>query len=290
MNAKLLAGALAGTVAALLLAAPAAAGEKAQINQTDPVVVDPAKSYIYFRARKGAVRFLREVDAEERAAYQVERAAAFEKAQAKYAKKLAQWQRSEKEWRAASVTERGRMVRLDKPATLTEATFDYPPPEADNWLTVTAGRRFSEGEAGSSYLVAVEPGTYILYGQITDTPNGPIGTCLCMGSVKFAAPAGKIVDVGEIVYPRVEALKADLEGKLRSRPSHSLSPPDPSAPPPARLAKLPVVAADLRAAGKLPNYFGIEIDRLPAVPGVLAYERDKVVDVKAGGVDSGGRP
>lgn len=285
--AKLLACALLG---ALLTAAPAAAGPKNQINQKDPVVLDPAKSYIYFRARKGAVRFLREVDAEERAAHAAERAEAYNKAHAKYLKKVAQWQRAQKEWNVASDSMRLQMQRPEKPAKLTEETFAYPPPEADNWLTVAAGPRFSEGEDGSSYMIAVEPGTYILYGQITDTQNGPIGTCLCMGSVKFAAPAGKIVDAGEILYPRVEAAKADLEGKLRSRPSHSLSPPDPAAKLPPRLAGLPVVPADLRAAAKMPNYFGIEIDRLPAVPGVLAYERDRVIDVKSGsGVDPGGR-
>ncbi|HLL30213.1 MAG TPA: hypothetical protein VK403_04375, partial [Allosphingosinicella sp.] len=56
---KILAGAL---LVALLPAAPAYSA-KDQINQKDPVVVDPAKSYIFFRSkRKAAVRFLREVD------------------------------------------------------------------------------------------------------------------------------------------------------------------------------------------------------------------------------------
>lgn len=277
IRAHLLAAAL---VAALLPAAASAA--KDQFDDKTPVVVDPARSYIFFRARKAPVRFLREVDARERAAYDVERAAAYEKAYAKYTKKLAQWRKSEAEWQEAPPSVRLRMQRIAKPAALTPETFDYPAPEADNWLLVKGGTRFSEGDEGSSYLIAVEPGTYILYGQITDTQNGPIGTCLCMGSVKFAAPAGKIVDIGEIQYPRVEAAKADLEGKVRSRPSHGLVPPDAAAPRPARLASLPVVAADLRAANKLPNYFGIEIDRLPAVAGVLAYERDRVIDVKVG--------
>ncbi len=272
-------------VAALVAAlSPAAAwAAKDQIDGKTAVVIDPARSYIFFRARKAPVRFLREVDAKERVAYDSERAAAYEKAYAKYTKKLAQWRKSEAQWQEAPASARMRMERTAKRATLTPETFDYPAPEADNWLLVKGGTRFSEGEEGSSYLIAVEPGTYILYGQIADTENGPIGTCLCMGSVKFAAPAGKIVDIGEIQYPRVEAAKADLEGKVRSRPSHSLVPPDAARPRPARLASLPVVAADLRAANKLPNYFGIEIDRLPAVPGVLAYERDRVIDVKGDG-------
>lgn len=284
IRARLLVAAL---IAALVPAASAAA--KDQFDQNAPVVIDPARSYIFFRARKAPVRFLREVDERERAAYDSERAAAYDKAYAKYTKKLAQWRKSEADWQEAPSSVRLRMTRMAKPASLTPETFDYPPPEADNWLLVKGGTRFSEGEQGSSYLIAVEPGTYILYGQITDTENGPIGTCLCMGSIKFAAPAGKIVDIGEIQYPRVEAAKADLEGKIRSRPSHSLVAPDAAVPRPARLAGLPVVAADLRAANKLPNYFGIEIDRLPAVPGVLAYERDRVIDVKGGGGE-GTRP
>lgn len=281
---------LAAALLAVLLPVTAAGAAKDQVNQTDPVVVDPARSYIFFRAkRKAALRFLREVDSKERAEHETARAAAYEKAQVKYSKKLAEWQRSEAAWREAPTSARSRMVRLDKPAKLTQETFAYPPPEADNWLTVKAGPRFVEEEDGSSYLIAVEPGTYILYGQITDTQNGPIGTCLCMGSVKFVASAGQVVDLGKIDYPRVEAAKADLEGKFRSRPSHALTPPDPAMPRPARLAGLPVVAADLRAAGKMPNYFGIEIDRLPAVPGILAYERDKVVDVKGAAAASGTR-
>ena len=279
---------LAALLAALPLPAAAMAG-KDQIGQKDPLVVDPAKSYIFFRARKAPVRFLREVDATELAAYETERAAAYEKAKAKYAKKLAEWEKDEARWQKMDPGTRRGMLRPEKPAELTPQTFDYPPPEADNWLLVKGGTRFSEGEEGSSYLVAVEPGTYILYGQITDTQNGPIGTCLCMGSVKFAAPAGQIVDIGEIGYPRVEAAKAELEGKIRSRPSHELVPPAAEMARPARLAGLPVVAADLRAADKLPNYFGIEIDRLPAVPGVLAYRRDRVIDVKSGGADGAGR-
>ena len=283
---KILAGAL---LVALLPAAPAYSA-KDQINQKDPVVVDPAKSYIFFRSkRKAAVRFLREVDARELAEHEAARAAAYEKAHSKYLKKLAEWKRDQAAWQDASSAQRTRMPRPDKPAKLTPETFAYPAPEADNWLTVKASPRFVEDENGSSYLIAVEPGTYILYGQITDTENGPIGTCLCMGSVKFAAAAGQVVDLGKIDYPRVEAAKADLEGKLRSRPSHALTPPDPAMPRPARLSGLPVVAADLRAAGKMPNYFGIEIDRLPAVPGVLAYERDKVVDVKGNTIASGTR-
>jgi hypothetical protein len=134
--------------------------------------------------------------------------------------------------------------------------------------------------------MAVEPGTYSLYGRMALGQNGTtIGTCLCMGSVKFQAKAGQIVDLGMLHYPAAEASKEERNGHVRLA-SHALTPFDSSMSVPARLAGLPVVPADLRAADKMPNYFGIMIDRLPAIPGVLAYQRDKVIDVKAGGAEA----
>src|SRR5688572_7052553 len=106
---------LAAALAAALLPASASAAAKDQIDQKTPVVVDPARSYIFFRARKAPVRFLREVDAEERAVYDSERAAAYEKAYAKYTKKLAQWRKAEAEWQKADSSGRQRMERPEKP-------------------------------------------------------------------------------------------------------------------------------------------------------------------------------
>lgn len=51
---------------------------------------------------------------------------------------------------------------------------------------------------------------------------------------------------------------------------------------PDRLNGLPVVAAERRAGDKMPNYFGVLISRHPALPGVLRYERDRVIDDRTG--------
>jgi len=40
------------------------------------------------------------------------------------------------------------------------------------------------------------------------------------------------------------------------------------------------VRADFHAAGKMDNHFGVSIARMPAIPGVLGYRRDKVIDLK----------
>ena len=47
------------------------------------------------------------------------------------------------------------------------------------------------------------------------------------------------------------------------------------------VAMLDRVVNALRASGRVPNYFGLQIDRLTPVPGVLDYDRDKIIDVKA---------
>ena len=65
--------------------------------------------------------------------------------------------------------------------------------------------------------------------------------------------------------------------------SISWAPPEPGAEIDPRLASLRIVPAELRAGGRFPNYYGVQIDRLTAIPGVLEYDRDRVVDVKAGG-------
>jgi hypothetical protein len=33
---------------------------------------------------------------------------------------------------------------------------------------------------------------------------------------------------------------------------------------------------------ELPNYFGLSIDRFPAIDGVMRYDRDRIVDLTAG--------
>ena len=53
-------------------------------------------------------------------------------------------------------------------------------------------------------------------------------------------------------------------------------------PVPASLAALPREAAAYRAAGKIDNFFGVMIERLTALPGVLSYRRDEVIDERAG--------
>lgn len=50
---------------------------------------------------------------------------------------------------------------------------------------------------------------------------------------------------------------------------------------PDSLKAFPYAEADFRTYGKLDNFYGLSVGRMPPVPVVLAYDRDKVVDLKA---------
>ena len=99
-----------------------------------------------------------------------------------------------------------------------------------------------------------------------------------MGSVRFEARAGQIMDLGEMRYPAADAtlpVGVHVSSVQMVPYASSMTRPD-------RLNGLPVVPAEWRAAEKMPNYFGVLIDRHPAVPGVLRYQRDRVIDDRTG--------
>lgn len=283
-KASMIAAALAATA---LPAAPAAASD--QVNDSEPVVVQPDRAYIFFRAtRRFPLRFLRSVTEQQRRAHEAERDQAFARARRRYERQLANWQRDYDRCGARNAYCRAALG--DRPAEVTQENFPYAAPELDNFVNVSRGRAFSRAPGAHTYLIAVDPGTYTLYGQITDNPqNGPIGVCLCMGSVSFAARAGEIVDIGEIRYPALAAAEARngtaaSQGRIAAL---ELVAPTAEMSLPGRLSGQPVVRGELHGAGKMPNYFGVQIDRLPAIDGVLAYQRDRVIDVAAAGGGGG---
>lgn len=250
-------------LAAALCAAPASARD--QFKDKDPIVIDPARAYVFYRsAEKVSIRVLREVTPMQRRAWESERAGAYAKARAKYERQYASWQKEDAAWRRLPKNQRVGNPAPIKPDEVNQETFGFPAPELSNFTDFTAGPQLSKDAGGYTYLIAVDPGIYSIYGQVVVGSNGVAGKCLCMGSVKFEAKPGRIVDLGQIDYPTIE-------------------PATPSMPLPAKLKGLPVEPADFHAAAKVPNYFGILIDRMPAMPGVLRYERDIPVDVKTEG-------
>ena len=277
-------------LAALAFLSSTQAGARDQLGERDAVVIDPHKAYIFFRTPERVnLRLLREVDASERAAWEAERERAFLRARDRTERRIAAWDREAPSCRGNAAVTPQCQTRGERPVPVTNENFVFAPPEMDNFLDVIRGREFERVPSGYAYFRAVEPGTYIVYGAITETPQAVLGVCLCMGSVRFEARPGEIVDLGEL---RLEPAPGDgpAEGRFvwdGRLPSPTIVPVAADAQLPARLAGSSVRAAEFRAAGPIPNYFGILIDRLGPMPGVLAYDRGRIIDLReqAGGAE-----
>lgn len=273
---------------AVLVAAPVAA----QAVKDQPVVtLDPAKAYIYYQANKfgTVVKLIREATDKDREAYAGRRAEAFAKAKKRYERNHADWVNQTK---AAAGSSSGPRPGPE-PVEPKEASFAIEPIEMSLMVDIGPFNRFTKAGDASSYLWAIEPGSYVVYGPVMLNPQGaPMGTCLCMGSVRFDVAAGVITDMGSIVLPFYEAVVAAKDGATE-KPKNALAlPPGITsfaiAPAKAgdaidpRVTSFPTRPAAYRASGRAPNYFGVEIDRLQAMPGVLRYDRDKIIDEASG--------
>lgn len=276
---------------AFLLPAPAVAKPafSQQLKSSAAISLDPAKAYLLLRSPVSLdIKLLRAARPDEVAAYKVERATALEKARGKYFKRLASYKEDVKAWNALMPDQRAQSVKPDLPVEPTDGNFAFKALESDKFVTVWGGRLFDK--PSQARLIAVDPGTYRLYGQIFEGNNGSsFGFCLCMGSVQFDAAPGRITDLGSIHYPLAEALKDKAEPSWNGLTpgkggltSMRVAPMGATDPVPASLAALPREAAAYRAAGKIDNFFGVLVQRLTALPGVLSYRRDQVVDERAG--------
>ncbi len=235
--------------------------------------IDPAKGYILISAPGRSMgTFIKRPSDADRAEYQADWDKAFAKAQKRYASNLKYWQAQRDAKQAAG----------EKPVEPTPESFSIG--EIERRLTVGYGPMYVFEKAENdavSYLIEVEPGTYTYYGPVMIVPNGgAAGQCYCMGSVAFEAKPGVVTNLGDFLsggWVSDEARRQTAAVVVAT----GQSPVPASYPVPAALAKYSVVPADWRAAGKMNNFFGITVSRMPPVEGVLAYERDKVIDLRA---------
>jgi hypothetical protein len=255
---------------------PVFVDEAIPVKDSKIVKLDPAKAYVMLRT-SGAIplHFTRVPNAGEKIIYEKLKTEAFAEAREKYVKKAANYKRD----LADSIKN-----RTSKPKPViepTEANFQFPSFGQMAKFTVGPIMRFSKKD-GSTFLHSVTPGTYRIYGQVD--PLIGQGVCYCMGSVTFVVEAGKIVDLGSMV-PDPANMDAPIKGDSSSPRTFAyalaLLPPDSSTPVDPRIVSFPRIAANFRATGKVSNYMGIGISRLPAMPGVLSYNRDQIIDEKA---------
>jgi hypothetical protein len=278
-----------------LLATSALAGDRPPVfvesrsitgKAADAFTVNPAKAYILLRTDVATPLYLMKVPtAEDQAAYQKLRDDAFAEAREKYARKKASYERTLERIKDYPKTDPGWRQLGEKPIEPTEENFEFTAFGLMAAVGLGPMNRFAKGTGASTYLEEVTPGEYRLYGMIDPMgANGPMGNCFCMGSVKFEARAGEITDMGVILTRQAEAVKpppgdssmpqlVDIPNFLGSAPPGIALDP--------RLAGFTVRRAAYRPVGKLPNYFGVTLARVPEMPGVLRYERDRIVDLTA---------
>lgn len=244
--------------------------------------LSPSQGYIYLHApQRVTIMLIKEPSAEELAAYEAEWTAALAEAKVKYPRTLASW-REDLAW----ARKYGKTLP-PMPPEPTEANFSIG--RLDQRMIVNIGPQFIYAQQGEefSYLHELEPGTYRYYGPVFASPNGAVGgVCACMGSVKFEVKPGMVTNLGDFLVAvpvRVADAALGLDLDLIHGPTDYALP--------ERLAAFPHQEADWRAAGKIDNFYGLMVGRMPPVPGVLAYERDRVIDLKAnGGASGAGQP
>lgn len=251
------------------------------MKDKDEVPLDPDKAYILLQSPVAIpATFFKVPTDEEREIVANQRAAALVEAREKWEKKMASYEKH-----VARAKKRREKPTRDKPIEPTEDTFSWTPPEQMMMFSLGPLNRFDKGKGLSLYLQEVPPGEYVYYG----TTSMGLGACACMGTVKFNAEPGTI---NALRYDGVWLDQNGNEvgrGKMPDgvdtndqlvRVAMIIEPVDEAAYDP-RLPRDWIKDAELVPMPFVPNWMGAEINRLAPIPGVLAYNRDEVIDVKA---------
>lgn len=278
-------------VALLFAASPVAVSAQTiatPVPDRPAVTLDAASGYVMFTAPgQTALLLVREPDAEDRAAWQARRDEEFAEAVRRYPRQLRSYERERE--RQATLARAGQR-RGDPPARPVEPTqenFQFTPIEWSLMYSIGPLNRFAK-ESRSVYISVLKPGTYHVYGPVAALPGvAPTGYCLCMGSVRFDVAAGEITDMGRIVNnPGMHVERFGNDARPQMDPDtavtpFSILPPVAAIPVDPRLTSFTVRPAVYSAGRKFPNYFGLIVDRINPMPGVIAYSRDRIIDLRA---------
>lgn len=219
--------------------------------------LDPAMGYIF--ASPGGrmfATFLRIPEGAERTAWQGDWDKAFAKATEKYRRELKSWEVEVKSARELKTKPPAR------PVEPTAANFAIDALETRDMANFGPMYVYSKANDTISYLTEVKPGA------ITD-----------IGNFLNVVPTDPPYDFATFEIHRKAQEKAARTGGTTA----------PATPPPAAFGELPAslkgwptVSADFRASGKVNNYYLLPLTRIPPIPGIIAYRRDTVIDVKTG--------
>ena len=189
----------------------------------------------------------------------------------------------------------GREFKGDVPPPPSLETFNFVWDEIANVRRVDSDKPLVNGRPESVYLVEVLPGDFVLYGASygRDAVKPALFACMCLGTVGFAAPAGTVTDLGYFMGDRVDKVSDIPELTAESGFGSSsvtflaplgatVRPVRPDSTMPDALRGRNVRPADYRAIGRFVDGRAMSVNRLAPVPGILAYEGRRVIDVKTG--------
>lgn len=267
-----------------------------QLRASDPI--NPSKAYIMLRLVKNPMSaalspvFLRVPDDGELARYDAAKQVAFDKARPKLEKARAGLVAQK-----ADVERSGRSFDRSIPPPPSVDTFNFEFVGAVNLFALSRGKIFARDGEDTIYLVAVQPGSYVLYGLAW----GPgLHQCFCFGTVGFDATAGSVTDLGRFIQDRADKVSAvpelTAETGLRETGqsdmrlfSAAIRPVASWSVLPAAFAGVTVRAAGYEAIGAYVEPGAILAQRLAPIPGVLDYREGHPIDVRTGAKAQGNR-
>ncbi len=253
--------------------------QAARIKDKDDVVLDPNKAYLLVESDQPITsNFIRLPTDAERENWELQRTSALQEAIEEYPDKFAKYQR-----KLENIRKNGSRVSPPTPPLDPETSFGWP--EIEQYRTLSMGplHRFAKQKNQSLYLYEVEAGQYAFYG----TGFFGFNDCMCMGTVSFPVAAGAVTTL------RVHMQKLDAAGNViesfpeglsstdqMTRVGIALMPPTEFGYDP-RIPREMIKAAEFQVVGRLGNWFGGRVHRLAPVDGILAYDKDRIVDVRA---------
>ncbi len=267
------------------------AGEKIfePVKDKPDVVLDAQKSYLVIRSTAATpMVFVRRPEKEELEDYMKRRGEALSKAHAKWVKKHASWKSNLASWKKQAPAGRDPKPPVE-PVEPNDLNLAFPSIEEENMIQIGPLNRFGKQSDSSTYVHMVRPGSYAFYGPVFMGIGAPsTGSCMCMGSIEFDIGKGEIVNAGTVKSNLTDAYQL-AKDKAIEKPKDDFDlpaginamgwgPPSSEDAMDARLSKYKVTAAKLRPSRRFPNYFGVFIDRLTAIPGILEYDRDKIIE------------
>lgn len=267
-------------------AIPAVAADKyiRQFKDKDVFSAAPDRAYLLYRsnvvakAGKPDIIFVRDLTDAELQTWKAAQVEAAAKQEAKLASRLKDENVARKQRGLSPLAALPESERKALPPAVPYIKDGVP-----NVVRVDGGRTVAKTETERTYLVEVPAGTYLIAGQSFDGMVG--GTCMCMGSVRFTAATGQVTDLGHVLAAPENGTSDVAEFKNMSVDPEIDLPPwiMTVRPPSTQAAPLPflngarVIPATYVAAAKYPNYFGMMVNRMPPIEGVLRYDGDAVV-------------